>query len=185
VATLLCFGIPACNSPTSSPQPPRLVDLDGREVNPLATDASATVLLFARSDCPISNRYAPEWQRIHASFASRGVEFWLVYPDPDEPLEVIRKHLEEYGHPGRPVRDPQHAFVRLTEAKVTPEVAVFTAAGDLVYVGRIDDRFVDFGKARAAATRHDLVDALEATLDGKPVAEPRTRAIGCFIPGLD
>jgi len=113
------------------------------------------------------------------------VDFWLVYPDPDEAPETIRRHLEEYGHPGRPTRDPDHALVRLTQATITPEVAVFTPAGELVYRGRIDDRFVDFGKARAAATRHDLVDAIDATLEGRPVETPRTRAVGCFIPALD
>ena len=65
----------------------------------------------------------------------------------------------------------------------TPEAAVF-ADGELVYRGRIDDRFVDFGKTRAAATTHDLAFALQAILDGRPVPESRTRAVGCFIPEL-
>ena len=58
------------------------------------------------------------------------------------------------------------------------------AGRELVYLGRIDDRYVDFGKTRAAATTHDLAGALEAILDGRPVPESRTRAIGCFIPEL-
>jgi hypothetical protein len=141
-------------------------------------------MLFVRSDCPISNRYAPELQRIHEQFADRGVAFWLVYPDPDESPEAIRRHFAEYAHPGRPTRDPHHAFVRTTGATVTPEAAVFDRDGRLVYVGRIDDRFVDFGKARAAPTRRDLIDAIEATLAGRPVEPARTRAVGCFIPDL-
>ena len=170
--------------PAASGPPPHVVDLDGRELEPLAETGHVQVFLFVRSDCPISNRYAPEVRRIAERFASRGVELWLVYADPDEPLETIRRHLAEYGHPGRPVRDPRHELVRRTGATVTPEAAVFSASGELVYVGRIDDRFVDFGKARAAPTRNDLIEALEATLAGHPVSEPRTRAVGCFIPQL-
>ena len=181
--------VAGCNAPQEtgdgSPDALRLVDLEGAEVDPFDTDARATVVLFLRSDCPISNRYAPELQRIHESFSGRDVDFWLVYPDPDEALETIRRHLAEYRHPGRPARDPLHALVRRTEATITPEAAVFSSGGELVYRGRIDDRFVAFGKARAAATRHDLVDAITATLEGRPVETPRTRAVGCFIPALD
>jgi len=143
------------------------------------------VFLFLRSDCPISNRYAPEIRRIHERFAKDGAVFWLVYPDPSEPLYVIRTHVEEYDYPGKPVRDPRHDLVRRARATVTPEAAVFDREGQLVYLGRIDDRFVDFGKTRAQATSHDLADALEATLAGRPVPTSRTRAIGCLIPDLD
>lgn len=161
-----------------------LVGLDGRSVSPLNADAPAHVFLFVRGDCPISNRYAPEWQRIHSRFSPLGVRFWLVYPDPDEPLDSIKSHLKEFGHPGQPLRDPQHRFVARTGATVTPEVALFDRSGRMVYRGRIDDRYVDFGKTRAAPTRHDLIDALQATLHGGPIDAPTTRAVGCFIPGL-
>src|SRR4029453_7812840 len=63
----------------------RLPDLDGRQVEPLRVkDAKAIVFIFLRTDCPISNRYAPEVRRLHDKFAKIGVKFWLVYPDPGE-----------------------------------------------------------------------------------------------------
>jgi hypothetical protein len=37
---------------------------------------------------------------------------------------------------------------------------------------------------RPAATRHDLEDALEAILAGRPVANHRTPAVGCLIADL-
>ena len=55
---------------------------------------------------------------------------------------------------------------------------------ELVYRGRIDDRYVDFGNTRARATQHDLRQALDAVLSGEPVANPRTKAVGCFIADL-
>ena len=75
-------------------------------------------------------------------------------------------------------------LVRRAGATITPEAAVFGAAPEPLYLGRIDDRYVDFGKARPEATRHDLEQALDAVLDGRPVPEPRTEAIGCFIADL-
>jgi AhpC/TSA family protein len=163
----------------------QLFDLAGREVEPLrATDAKATVFIFIRSDCPISNRYAPEVRRLDKKFASSGVAFWLVYPDSDESVETIRQHLKEYDYHLNVLRDRQHTLVKMTGVRVTPEAAVFLPGGRMVYHGRIDDRYVAFGKARPAPTTHDLEQTLEAILAGKPVRVRTTRAIGCFISDL-
>ena len=149
--------------------------------DPFATPAHARVFVFARTDCPLTNRYAPELWRIAAEFAQSGVEFWIVYPDAGESAAAIQKHMAEYHLPGRWVADPHHDLVRRAEATVAPQAAVFDAADKLVYSGRIDDRFVDYGKSRPAPTVHDLENAISATLAGKPVAQEHTRAIGCFL----
>jgi hypothetical protein len=159
-----------------------IVDLEGREVDPLAR-GTITVLLFTRTDCPISNRYAPEVRRLSERYAARGVTFWLVYPDARTTAEQIRKHLAEYGYPIDAVRDPRHALVEAAGVRVTPEAAVY-AGGRLVYHGRIDDRFPGFGQAREEPSSHDLAVALDAVLDGKDVATPVTEAVGCYLADL-
>jgi hypothetical protein len=53
-----------------------------------------------------------------------------------------------------------------------------------VYHGRIDDRFIDFGKSRTQPTTHDLSSAIEAVLAGKQVSSAVTKAIGCYISDL-
>jgi thiol-disulfide isomerase/thioredoxin len=164
-------------------------DLEGRVVRPLASSSErVTVFLFVATDCPISNRYAPTVRRLHEEFGEKGVRFWLVYADPAEKAEAIRRHVEDYGYGIAALRDPRHALAKLADARVTPEAAVFvhTETGpSLVYRGRIDDWYVDFGRSRAAPTTRDLADALEAALAGRPVASPTTRAVGCFIPGRE
>jgi hypothetical protein len=132
----------------------------------------------------VSNSYAPEVRRIYEKFVPRGVSFYLVYPDPDESPQMIQKHLKEYSYPFGGLRDPKHELVKLAEAKITPEAAVFDASGKLLYRGRIDDRYVDFGKMRAAPTVKDLEQALEAILAGKPAPAAGGPAIGCFIADL-
>jgi Redoxin len=160
-------------------------DLDGRPLDPFSTQARAQVLLFVRTDCPITNRYAPELQRVAREFASSGVRFWLVYADRDEAAAHIREHVAEYHFPGEPVRDPQHELVRRAHATVAPEAAVFDGAGRLIYHGRIDDRYVDIGKARAEARVHDLENAIAAVLAGKPVAQAATHAVGCSLADVE
>ena len=138
------------------------------------------VLIFARTDCPIANRYAPEIARISAAHVSHAA-FWMVYPDKRESSDEIRKHELEY-HLALPVlRDPQRELMKRAQVSVTPEAAVFDAKGRLVYHGRIDDLWVEPGKARPMARTHDLEDAIGAVVEGRAVEHPETRAIGCSL----
>ena len=160
-------------------------DLEGRQADPWTIAAGKiVVLVFVRTDCPISNRYAPTIQRLSAQFADKA-QFWLVYPDKDETPASITKYLHEYGYKLPALRDPRHALVKLSQAHVTPEVAVFSAGGQLAYHGRIDNWYESFGHARPAPTIHDLEDALRATLVGKPVAPIEIRGVGCYISDLE
>ena len=160
-------------------------DLKGNAVDPLASSSTVNVLLFVRTDCPITNRYAPELQRLNKEFQGRSVSFWLVYPDPTEAKTAIESEIKEYGFPGIPVRDPHDTLVKRAHATTTPEAAVFDQSGTLRYHGRIDDRYVDIGKARQQAEVHDLENAISAVLVGKPVAQAETRAIGCSLADVE
>jgi len=174
---------PEQHEPAEQGAGPALVDLYGRTVHPLQGNRRGVVFFLTRTDCPISNRYAPEVQRLMEEYGAH-VDFWLVYPDPEESPGQIAEHVHEYGYHCGVLRDVTHQLVDLVGAEVTPEAAVFSAAGQLVYSGRIDDRYVDFGKVRSAATVHDLERVLLALLAGDEVASTRTRAIGCPIPEL-
>jgi len=177
----------ALAGPVRAQTPPLagVVDLEGRPVAAVPTGSGPTVLLFTRTDCPISNRYAPELRRLGQRFGARGVAFRLVYVDPLETPAAIRQHLRAFGLGGEALRDPQHALVRLTGATVTPEAAVFVADPSgprLVYRGRIDDRAADFGRTRAEPHTRDLADVLDALTAGHAVTPRTTTAVGCFIP---
>jgi hypothetical protein len=178
---IVCFSILAClNSALATPSP-AVLDLVGRPVNPFITQSSeATVFVFVRTDCPISNRYAPEVRRLHAEFSARGVAFWLVYSDASVTSARIRKHTREFGYSCPVLRDPSHQLVNLCRARVTPEAAVFGPDRHLVYHGRIDDRYTAFGQWRPAPSRQDLKEVLTALLQGDAIP-PSEPAIGCAI----
>lgn len=162
------------------------VDLAGRAVDPLRdSQAKLVVLLFVQADCPLSNRYAPELQRLQAAFSARGVAFWLVYPDAAETAEAVRRHLGDYDYRMNALRDPSHLLVRKSGVRVTPEAAVFAPGERLVYHGRIDDRYVELGRTRGAPASHDLEEALEAALAGRPPRQSQAPAVGCFIADLE
>jgi len=161
----------------------RVPDLDGKLVDPLRLQpgTKATVLLFVSTDCPISNRYAPDVRKLHDTYEKDGVAFWLVYPNPAETTNDIRDHLKSFSYPGTALRDPKHELAKAAGATITPETAVYDAKGALVYRGRIDDRYSAVGIEKAQAARHDLQDAIAAALAGKPVRQKFTQAVGCYI----
>jgi thiol-disulfide isomerase/thioredoxin len=160
-------------------------DLAGKSFDPFqSAGGKIVVLIFVRTDCPVSNRYAPTVQRLSEEHSSKAA-FWLVYPSKAETAELIRKHGREYGYKIPALRDPQHVLVKESHAEITPEVAVFDAARKLVYHGRIDNLYEDIGRARTTATTHELEDAISAALSGKSLTADSAHAVGCYISDLE
>ena len=140
-----------------------------------------TVLVFTTTDCPISNRYAPEIQRLAKKFGT--VKFVMVYPVASDTPELIDAHRKKFAYSIAFLRDDNYELVKKTGVTVTPEVAV-TKDGRLVYRGRIDDRYVDFGRDRPQPTVRDLERSLEALLAGRSVPVKETQAVGCILSDL-
>jgi len=140
------------------------------------------VMIFVRTDCPISNRYAPTLERLSSQFGDK-VAFFLVYPDQSETAASIERHLNQYHYKGfLALRDPRHALVKAAHAQITPEAAVFDAnSRHLLYHGRIDNWYQSAGHVRPQPTTHELEDAIRVALEGKPIATSETKAVGCYI----
>jgi protein-disulfide isomerase len=151
-------------------------------IAPLGAAEPITVLVFTTTDCPISNRYAPEIERLAAAFKGKA-RFTLVYPVPADSPEMIREHVKKFAYSIDTLRDTDQKLVKRTGVTVTPEVAVMQGSM-LMYRGRIDDRYIEFGKDRPAPTKRDLEDALTAIVAGKIVATKETRAVGCILSDL-
>jgi thiol-disulfide isomerase/thioredoxin len=166
--------------PASVPETARVTDLSGQGVSPLKEKAKAVVLVFLSIDCPISNSYAPELARLNKEFSEKGITFNAVYPNKEESTADIREHLKKFAISFSALRDPDHELVKASEVKVTPEVAVFVPDKGLVYHGRIDDRYVELGRARPQATKRDLRVVLQAILSDQKF-ESYQKAVGCYI----
>jgi hypothetical protein len=174
-----------CLSMAARAAEPFGTDLNGHPIEQIAPSGTkAVVLFFAASDCPISNRYIPEIERLNREFAPEGVRFWWVYPNPGDTAAVVRRHDAQFDLHGDAVLDTDQRLTRMAHATVTPEVAVlipFLAGLREVYRGRIDDRYFALGQERPAATRHDLETAIRAVLANDPVPKPGGPAVGCSI----
>jgi predicted ATP-grasp superfamily ATP-dependent carboligase len=179
LVTLCLFSISHAD-----PAPSAIIvpDLDGTPHHPLDPENNrANVLFFIRTDCPISNTYAPEITRLQKQYASQKIAFYLVYTLRDLTPAAAREHLKQYNLAVPALIDRKHELVKATGATVTIEAAVIGPNGSLLYRGRIDDLYAALGKPRTVPTTHELRDALDAIVNNKQPPTPRTKAIGCAI----
>lgn len=149
---------------------------------PAPRAAGVKCVLFLGTDCPIASAYAPELARIASEFAPKGVAFTVAYPLPRAKPDAVRAHAKEYALPGTVVHDRDLSLAKKLGATVTPEAVVLSARGEVLYRGRIDDRYEKVGgKRRELPTTFDLRAALTAALEGKAPAKPWPPAVGCDI----
>src|SRR5215470_1983707 len=87
---------------TAATTPVQIRNIDGGMLNPFRPADKANVLLFISSDCPVSNSYAPEIQRLCREFGGKGASCSLFYEDLDIKTPAVRKHLDEYAYRGLP-----------------------------------------------------------------------------------
>ena len=142
----------------------------------------ATVYVFLAPTCPISQAATLELRALHRQYAATpGVAFVGVFPD----TALVPADLAAFGRTYQlkfPLRaDPGHVLTRRLGATITPEAAVTSAAGLLLYRGRLNDQYVRLGQRRRITQHHDLADALAAVVAGRAVAVARTEAVGCLI----
>ena len=160
-------------------------DLHGQPLDRLAPPgARAVVLFFAASDCPISNRYIPEIERLQHAYVPDGVRFLWVYPNPADTAPVVRAHDRQFSISADAVLDVNQRLTALAHATITPEAAILVPAASgwrEVYRGRIDDRYIALGQERPHAMKHDLELAIRAVVADQRVPAPGGPTVGCSI----
>lgn len=177
--TTVALLLGACTGNAAGPE---LAAADGTRHRPLdRAPGTVHVVVFLSHECPIANAYAPELRALAARWAGRPVRWFLVHVDPDLTAAAAAAHAASYDLPGTVLLDPHHDLVRALGATRTPEAFVLADRG-VVYRGRIDDLWQGFGARAATASTHELRDAVDAVLAGRPVATTATDAVGCLLP---
>jgi hypothetical protein len=143
--------------------------------------ASHCVYVVLSPDCPISTSCIPTLNRLHLQFGRLGFQFVGIVPGSVADVVETEQHLTEFAISFPLVFDADNTVCRRLGATHTPQVVVQSDGHD-VYSGRIDNLYADIGRKRNVATELDLLDALNAIHEGRPVARSRTRPIGCLIP---
>jgi protein-disulfide isomerase len=178
---LAILAIASLVSPALAGETLTLPDLEGKPIAPLETAGKrAAVVFFVSPYCPTSNTFGPEMNAIVRDFGGDFV-FRFVHSDTTVTEADRKQHatMMEFTEPV--LTDAAQKLAKQLGAKTTPEVVVVSPDGETVYQGRINDLYLGPTRRQREIKTHDLRDALTALRDGKPVANPRTEAMGCGI----
>jgi len=138
------------------------------------------VVVFLCTGCPVNNLYLPTLAALHEKYSPQGVLFIGINSNAQDDRATVARHAREHGLPFVVLKDDGAKVADRFAAARTPEAFVLDGSRNVRYRGRIDDRY-DKGIQRARASRHDLVDALDAVLAGRKVEQAVTEATGCPI----
>ena len=140
----------------------------------------AVVLVFTNTSCPLAQKYLPTLQALSRKYRDEGVQFVSVNAAGEDTVIDVAAQAVRYEIDFPFVKDFDGVCARALGVRRTPEAVVLDGEKRLRYRGRIDDQY-RLGGSRPEPTRHELKDALDAVLAGKPVAVAETEADGCAI----
>ncbi len=179
-ALVVCIANAGASQPIDW-QSLQLRELNGERVSISAADW--TVVCFLGTECPLAKLYGPRLQRMSTEFADRGVLFLGVNSNVQDSPSEIEAYVKSFGIAFPIVKDADQRIANVFNATRTPEVFVVDAQGIVRYKGRIDDQY-EPGISRAEPTHRDLLDALTALVQGKPLEVTETSGVGCLITRL-
>jgi peroxiredoxin len=142
----------------------------------------AVVLFFLGVRCPVSNAYASEMASLYRTYGPRKVLFLGLHSDPGVTTETAARHAAEHGLGFPILLDPEQAVAGPLQVNVTPEAAVLSGDGYVLYRGRIDDRSAIAAGQRKAPVTRDLAAALDAVLADEMPVVTRAEPFGSPLP---
>jgi peroxiredoxin len=142
----------------------------------LLAKGKGAVVIFVSTRCPYSNAYDARMTALAKQYGGKGIAVVGINSNGNEPVAEIQEHAKRKGLAFPVLKDDGNKIADAYDAHHTPEAFLIDAKGTLVYHGRIDE-----SKDEADARSHDLQNAINALLSGKPVPVAETKAFGCSI----
>lgn len=164
----------------------RLQNVDGKMIS-LADykDAKGYLVIFTCNTCPYAIAYEDRIIALDKKYRPLGVPVIAINPNnpeiqPGDSFGNMKARASEKGFTFPYLLDEGQEIFPQYGAQRTPHVFLLekTRQGlEVRYIGTIDD---NYARPSAVKTRY-VEDAVDAMLDGRPIAVPTTRAIGCSI----
>lgn len=164
------------------------IDSHGKTQTLSQYKGKTVVLEWTNHDCPYVRKHyhSGNMQALQKEATAKGI-IWLsiISSAPGKQGHVSAAQANELTQsrnaaPTAVILDESSAIGRLYGAKTTPHMYIINPAGDLVYMGGIDNIPTSNEADIAKATNYVRV-ALQDLADGKPIADNITRPYGCSV----
>lgn len=157
----------------------KLLTGDGMEykLSDIYGDHEGAVVFFWQSKCPCVKRYQDRITELFDRYGQYGVAMLYVSSNTDESFAEAQAEYAKRLSLLPLMRDEGGRLAKLVNAKGTPTAAVFNKAGDLVYLGWVDNERSPQETGRIAY----LEKALDDLVAKRDIAVPTSPMFGCPI----
>ncbi len=147
---------------------------------------SGTLIFFTCNHCPYVIGSEDRAVALETKIAQLGITMVGIHSNetaghPSDAWPLVLERMREKNFRWLSLDDEAQLIARAYGAERTPHYFLFDAEGKLVYSGRMDNSPRDAAKAET----HELQDAIDDMLAGRPVKLNRTDAIGCNVKWWD
>jgi len=167
-------------------------DVNGRVVSLSDFKGKTVVLEWNNPECPFVRKHydSGNMQKTQAAAKKDGV-VWLSInssaPGKQGHMDGAKAKSVLAANKAQPTAyllDPKGVVGKGYDAKTTPHMYIVNPAGNLVYMGGIDDKPTR-SKDDIPGARNHVLSALSELKAGKPVSVPTTRPYGCAVKYSD
>ncbi len=142
-----------------------------------------TLVMFICNHCPFVKHVLDELVRLGRDYPGQGIGVVAISSNdvtgyPQDRPERMADLARDMGFAFPYLYDESQNTARAYDAACTPDFFVFDADRKLVYRGQLDDSRPGNG---IEVTGKDLRAALDALVEGQPVAKEQKPSIGCNI----
>jgi hypothetical protein len=167
----------------------RMMDVSGKEMSLKdVAKKNGVLVIFSCNTCPfvVGSDGSEGWESRYPGLGElcrkNNIGFVLVNSneakrEAGDGLADMQKHYKEKGYNNYYMLDKDHVVADAFGARTTPHVFLFNGDLRLAYKGAIDDNVDNAKEVKAAYLR----DAIAAMVEGREIAMPVTRNLGCSI----
>jgi peroxiredoxin len=148
--------------------------------------ANGTLLFFTCNHCPYVVGSEARMKELFDEVSAKGISMVAIHSNetkdhPTDAFPFVLERMKEMGFRWLSLDDSEQFTARAYGAQRTPHYFLFDKDGRLAYSGRMDNSPRDASKAET----HELRDAIDDLVAGRPVRLPETEAIGCNVKWWD
>ncbi len=162
-----------------------LKSVDGKMISLSDKSDKGAIVIFSCNTCPYVVAYEDRMAELHNKYAPKGYPVISINSNdskvsPGDSFEKMKKRATDKNFPFPYVYDESQEVIKAYGGMRTPHVYILHKEGNnhiVKYIGAIDNNYQN----ASAVTEKYVEDAMDAILNGKPVANQTTKAIGCTI----